>query len=106
MCIQRQKAKDKNIEFVAKFINISQDESSADEDLMSPVMCCDEHRIMQVLLGLQSNALKFTQRGKVEIIVEIVSNGPDKFIKISVSDTGIGIRREDQHKLFKLFGFV
>ena len=79
-----------------------------DEDVHSPVICCDEHRIMQVLLNLQSNALKFTQKGKVEIIAEILNGDTpqEKFISISVSDTGIGIKAEDQNKLFKLFGFL
>jgi signal transduction histidine kinase len=58
---------------------------------------------MQVLLNLQSNALKFTQKGKVEIKVSITE---ENFLKISVVDTGIGIKREDQDKLFKLFGFL
>lgn len=56
----------------------------------------DESRIMQVLLGLQSNALKFTVEGHVKIIVAIVEdqtgiNG--KLIEISVEDTGIGISK-------------
>jgi signal transduction histidine kinase len=42
--------------------------------MYSPNIYCDEHRIMQVLLGLQSNALKFTEKGKIEIKVEIILN--------------------------------
>ena len=62
---------------------------------------------MQVLLGLQSNAIKFTQKGKVEISVKIVQEqGDERFLQVSVIDTGIGIPLEDQDKLFKLFGFV
>lgn len=56
MCIQQQKALEKNIEFNVKFVNIKEN----DLELHSPIICCDEHRVMQVLLGLQSNALKFT----------------------------------------------
>lgn len=59
MCMLRQKAVDKNIMFTVGFKGITQSE----ESLIignSPSICCDEHRIMQVLLGLQSNALKFT----------------------------------------------
>ena len=37
----------------------------------SPLIIHDEHRIKQVLLNLQSNALKYTQKGEVKIIVSI-----------------------------------
>ena len=71
------------------------------------MICCDEHRIMQVLLGIQANALKFTQKGKVQTKVEILTNEDGKkHLKISVIDTGIGIPKENREKLFKLFGFV
>jgi signal transduction histidine kinase len=57
---------------------------------------------MQVLLCLQSNALKFTNDGKVEIKVTV----DDEWLRVAVRDTGIGISKENQKKLFKLFGFV
>ena len=57
---------------------------------------------MQVLLGLQSNALKFTQGGEVHIKVKI----EDDFLEIAIEDTGVGISKENQDKLFKLFGFL
>jgi len=45
-----------------------------------------------VLLGLQSNALKFTEKGKVEINVKMIeTDAEDKFLQISVIDTGAGI---------------
>ena len=62
---------------------------------------------MQVLLCLISNALNFTQEGEVQIEVEIVENTTEKkYLKISVTDTGVGIHKQDYGKLFKLFGFV
>ena len=72
----------------------------------------DMTRIMQVLLGLQSNAIKFTKKGHVKHIIEIVegfdnlTNQKCLFLRCSVEDTGIGIEEKDQKKLFKLFGFV
>ena len=72
----------------------------------------DQDRIKQVLLGLQANALKFTQSGKVQIDVRILNKVQDnlssmqRFLEISVTDTGVGIEYEDQDKLFKLFGFI
>jgi signal transduction histidine kinase len=50
---------------------------------------------MQVLLGLQSNALKFTTEGRVTIFVEMKKVGEDFFLVICVQDTGIGIKEED-----------
>ena len=60
-----------------------------------------------MVLNLLSNALKFTDEGDVITIttyLEIIDE--EKFLKISVRDTGIGISKEDQKKLFKLFGFL
>ena len=62
---------------------------------------------MQVLLGLLSNALKFTDQGEVETVVKIIKdNSNEEFLSVTVKDTGVGIAKEDQNKLFKLFGFV
>ena len=65
---------------------------------------------MQILLNLQSNALKFTQKGGVTLKAEIVEEqGQEEtifYLKMYVSDTGVGIPWEDQDKLFKLFGFL
>lgn len=63
-------------------------------------------RIQQVLLNLQANALKFTEKGSVRIEVEIVEVIKEHWLKVSIIDTGIGIKEEDKPKLFKLFGFV
>ena len=66
----------------------------------------DEQRIIQVVLNLLSNALKFTSKvGKIIIVCSLVREN-DHFLQISVEDTGIGISEEDQAKLFKLFGYL
>ena len=68
-------------------------------------MKTDQKRLQQILLNLVSNAIKFTDRnGKIMILVELISknNGDsdhDK-LRISVIDSGIGILKEDQDKLF------
>ena len=57
---------------------------------------CDEHRIMQVLLGLQSNALKFTDDGQIETVIKTIRNKDnEEYLSISVIDTGVGIALED-----------
>ena len=57
-----------------------------------------------MLLNLLSNAIKFTDRGGYIQIQAI--NEPSKMIKVYVRDSGIGIKKEDQSKLFKMFGSI
>ena len=102
MKIQRAKANELKISFESKYVNVAENEQEARLGYMSPYVYTDEDRVMQVLLALQSNALKFTNQGKVTIEVKILEG----YLQISVIDTGIGIPKEDQGKLFKLFGFV
>ena len=63
----------------------------------------DETRLRQVLINLVGNAFKFTFKGGVTIKVDLENNDPHK-LRFRVEDTGIGIKKEDQAKLFKLFG--
>ena len=65
-------------------------------------MIGDERKIKQVLFNLLGNAVKFTPDGG-RIHVEATVTDDKKFLKYSVSDTGIGISPEDQNKLFKPF---
>jgi signal transduction histidine kinase/DNA-binding NarL/FixJ family response regulator/HPt (histidine-containing phosphotransfer) domain-containing protein len=60
----------------------------------------DEMRLKQVLLNLISNAVKFTEKGCVILDISFTDNT----IKITVSDTGIGIREDDIPMLFDPFG--
>ena len=63
----------------------------------------DDKRLHQMLLNLLSNAIKFTpERG--EISVEVFRR--DRFVGISVSDTGIGIKEEDIPKVLEPFGQI
>jgi PAS domain S-box-containing protein len=58
----------------------------------------DPMRLKQVLYNYLSNAIKFTpEGGRVEVRVR--PDGPNHF-RIEIEDTGIGIRREDEHRLF------
>lgn len=64
-----------------------------------PKAVFDKDRIMQVLINLMNNALKFTEKGSISIATQ----KKDKTIKISVADTGFGIKKEDIEKLFHMF---
>lgn len=65
----------------------------------------DPTRLSQVLNNLISNALKFTSRGgKIDVAAEFVGReGDDVTLKISVSDSGIGLSREQQEKIFDAY---
>ncbi|MFL0799008.1 MAG: response regulator [Agarilytica sp.] len=70
-------------------------------------VCGDPSRIRQVLSNFMSNAIKFTDAGKIEVkayVVESAEGG--NRIEFSIADTGIGIPLEKQEKLFKSFSQV
>ncbi|HEX9063438.1 MAG TPA: PAS domain S-box protein [Clostridia bacterium] len=67
----------------------------------------DQSRIRQVLNNLISNAVKFTENGEVNISVKKNKITNDIVeLKFAVSDTGIGISKDEQTRLFKTFSQV
>jgi CheY-like chemotaxis protein len=67
---------------------------------LGPVVV-DPGKLKQVLYNYLSNALKFTRDGG-RVTLRAGPDGPDRF-RVEVEDTGIGIRREDLHRLFAEF---
>ncbi|MFT3781675.1 MAG: ATP-binding protein [Nibricoccus sp.] len=64
----------------------------------------DPTRLRQVLANLLSNALKFTEKGVIKTAINCTKLPPDKVqLKISVTDSGIGIPQEKLTRLFKRF---
>ena len=66
----------------------------------------DEVRIKQVVTNILTNAVKYTEKGSVTfgINYEKIEDEPDSvLLKITVKDTGIGIKEEDMKKLFSEF---
>lgn len=63
----------------------------------------DELRVRQIIINLLSNAVKYTKKGSVVLRVDGTWENKDIILKITVRDTGIGIRIEDQQKLFQSF---
>jgi signal transduction histidine kinase len=64
----------------------------------------DRARLRQILLNLASNAVKFTEKGSVTLSCRLMEQtGRGVKVRFSVTDTGIGIRRELQSRLFQPF---
>ncbi len=74
-----------------------------DEKIPS-VLFGDEKRIEQVILNILTNAVKYTNEGRVEFIVRAEKfEGDEVQISIMVWDTGIGIRKEDLATIYDAF---
>ncbi len=68
------------------------------------VLYGDEVRIKQIIINLLNNAVKYTVRGRVGLRVESRETGDNKIeLIVSVSDTGMGIKKEDIPYLFDAF---
>src|SRR2546423_11528049 len=60
----------------------------------------DRRALSQIVINLANNAIKFTERGSIRIRAERREEDGSRALEISVDDTGIGIRPEDQQKIF------
>ncbi|MCK5344192.1 MAG: response regulator, partial [Candidatus Heimdallarchaeota archaeon] len=90
------KAKEKGLEYLVKI-----------EEEVPAFLFGDPLKLRQVFINLTSNAVKFTETGKVDVVVsklEEVDN--DVFIKFTVTDTGIGVAEEKLTKIFDSFSQV
>ncbi|MBR1470645.1 MAG: response regulator, partial [Lachnospiraceae bacterium] len=64
----------------------------------------DDVRIKQVIMNILTNAVKYTEKGSVTMIMEARERKQDRLrIYVSVKDTGIGIKKEDMSRLFESF---
>ncbi len=90
------KAREKAIEFIFRYV------PETTRDLIG-----DPSRIRQIVTNLVGNAIKFTERGRVLLKVEELGSSQHDsnkaIIKVSVEDTGIGIPKNAQTKLFQKF---
>ncbi len=74
-----------------------------DNDLPEEILI-DKNRLIQVINNLVGNAIKFTDRGGVKISVEKIDQTDDEIqLMFSISDTGIGIIKEDLREIFSIF---
>src|ERR1019366_5934269 len=76
-------------------------------DIGTDVPAClvgDPARLRQILVNLLSNAIKFPAQGEVGVDVTVESRDSDKVVlHFKVSDTGMGIPKENQHLVFEAF---
>ncbi|AMA49785.1 ATP-binding protein [Flavobacterium covae] len=64
----------------------------------------DGLRLSQILMNLVSNALKFTEKGKVDVSVQLLTRIDNQIcLEFVVEDTGIGIAKENQKRIFEEF---
>ncbi len=91
--LMRVRAKDKSLDFEVEFL------TPVPETILS-----DPTRLRQVLLNLVGNAVKFTHRGSVRILARCEDpEGPWPRLVFEVADTGVGLTRDQQLRLFKPF---
>lgn len=91
--MSRQRAEKKGLDFIVK----------ASPDLPS-MLYGDEIRIKQVVTNILTNAVKYTEQGSVTLTVTHELLDDDNILlRVSVRDTGIGIKEEDMKKLFSAF---
>jgi len=67
-----------------------------------PDVYADSGRLMQILVNLVSNSIKYTMQGSITVSAELKVDKVD-MIKIKVADTGIGMSAKDREKLFHKF---
>ena len=64
----------------------------------------DDVRLKQILINLLGNAVKFTEKGEIELKIHaLLSEGEETIIRFGVRDTGIGIKPDKQEKIFEAF---
>lgn len=75
------------------------------DDKVPTIVWMDYIRIKQILINLLSNAIKFTEKGNIDLTVSTQQTVGDHKIQLlfSVKDTGIGIQKNNQQKIFEAF---
>ncbi|MEK1894131.1 MAG: response regulator [Rhizobium sp.] len=63
----------------------------------------DKTKLRQNLFNLLSNAAKFTENGDIKLAVRRYEDGVDEWLEFAVTDSGIGMTKEQQQKLFHAF---
>jgi two-component system sensor histidine kinase RpfC len=73
-------------------------------DPINDMVVGDAHYLCRVMTNIAGNAVKFTDSGKVEVLIKVLGTDPDAYrLRFGVRDTGIGIPVESQQKIFEPF---
>lgn len=88
----KSKAEDKGLEFII----------DADENLPSSFYA-DEVKIRQILTNVLGNAVKYTEKGSIGLVIKGDYTAEKYILDVMVSDTGIGIKEEFKDKIFNKF---
>lgn len=91
-----ERSKEKNLELIMEV-----------DDRLPKLMYGDPVRIRQVIINLANNAIKFTEKGFVKVIVRVEEITDTEVMEyICVEDSGIGIKEEDMDKIFGAFNRI
>lgn len=66
-------------------------------------MTADETKLRQCIVNFLSNAFKFTENGKVALVIDSIEKEEQEFINFDIKDTGIGMTEEQLGKLFDTY---
>jgi len=90
--VMRYRAKERNLDFTVKYDGLIPDKIKTD-----PI------RLRQILYNLTGNAVKFTEKGSVEIAVKLIDRSSKPKLRVTVEDTGIGFPDGQAERLFDQF---
>ena len=90
--VMEYRARERNLEFTVKYDGLIPDEIKTD-----PI------RLRQILYNLTGNAVKFTEKGSVEITVKLIDRSSKPKLRVTVEDTGIGFPDGQAERLFDQF---
>lgn len=69
-----------------------------------PTLLIDDFRLRQILMNLVGNAVKFTDRGQIQVTFEFIQKTDSEgTLSIAVRDTGVGVRKDCQDAIFEPF---
>jgi two-component system sensor histidine kinase/response regulator len=68
-----------------------------------PITLADQTMIERIISRLIDNAILYSEKGEVEVSIDLEKENKKEWIKISVKDQGIGLDEKDKENLFKLF---